>query len=54
MNEYYSGEPVNIYTIFNKCDVIEKLGNYNQKRVRVNCHNFRGNGEQVITIYGCF
>ena len=40
--KYYPGEPVNIYiyTIINKYYPGEKLGNYHQKRVRVNYHDF--------------
>ena len=46
MNKFYPGEPVhvhiqsfiNIILLFNYTG--EKLGNYKQKRVRVNCHYF--------------
>ena len=40
INKYFPGEPVYIYTIINKYFAGEKLGNYRQKRVRVNFHYF--------------
>ena len=39
MKKYYPGEPVNIHIqIINKYYKGEQLGNYHQKRVRVNYH----------------
>ena len=40
MNNYYLGGPFNIYTIINKYYSGKKLGDYHQKRVRVNYHYF--------------
>ena len=40
-----------LYTIINRYYPGEKLGNYHQNMVRVK-PLLRGNGEQVITLYG--
>ena len=41
MNKYYPGEPLNIHIkIINKYYPGQQLGNYHQKRVRVNYHYF--------------